>query len=211
MRITCSRCKTVYEADDTIASASGHAVRCTGCGHVWRKAETAPETGRAASTRSEGGNPQEKTDSQLPKRSRPSTAVLQVLREEAEREVKARKDDAKAAQAAPDSESVRHAERPETSRQPAASDRVSTAPRSNASVKNKVGTRTGLGGGTLLSALMILTALASVLVYSFAPQIVQLMPIAEPHLIAYVESANELRAMIKATIGRVLGPPVSGS
>lgn len=204
MRITCSRCKTIYEVDDTIASASGHEVRCTGCGHVWRKAET------AASTRNEGGNPQEKTGSQLPRSSRPSPAVLQVLREEAEREVKARKEDAKATQATPASESVRHAERPETSRQPADSDRVSTAPRS-ASVKNKVGSRTGLGGGTLLSVLMILTASASVLVYSFAPQIVQLMPIAEPYLIVYIESANELRAMIKAMIGRVLGTPVSGS
>jgi len=51
---------------------------------------------------------------------------------------------------------------------------------------------------------MILTALVAVLVYSFAPRILQSLPQAEPQLIAYVELVNELRPRIKGSIEAVI-------
>lgn len=77
----------------------------------------------------------------------------------------------------------------------------------------RTGEASGIGRGAtkLLPGAIVLTALAALLVYSFVPQIVKLMPQTEPLLIVYVENANELRALIKAMIDNVLRVPESNS
>jgi len=124
---------------------------------------------------------------------------LRVLREEAERETKARREEAMAAQVVHGSGSARR-EGGATPMTRAIDGNASGAERRGSSVRKREAYGTRRGTKTLLSGAIVLTALAAMLVYSFAPQIVKLIPETEPHLIVYVEYANELRTLIKELI-----------
>ncbi len=75
MRLICPKCSAQYEIDDSLVPAGGREVECSGCGHVWF------QPGRMAGA--------DLAPAQL---SRPlNESILSVLREEAERELNARK------------------------------------------------------------------------------------------------------------------------
>ncbi|MGB5812451.1 MAG: zinc-ribbon domain-containing protein, partial [Polyangiales bacterium] len=51
MDVTCERCGTEYEFDETLLSARGTSVKCTNCGHVFKVYPRAREDAdRATST-----------------------------------------------------------------------------------------------------------------------------------------------------------------
>ncbi len=75
MRLICPKCSAQYEIDDSLVPAGGREVECSGCGHVWF------QPGRMAGA--------DQAPAQL---SRPlNESILSVLREEAARELNARK------------------------------------------------------------------------------------------------------------------------
>jgi len=56
------------------------------------------------------------------------------------------------------------------------------------------------GGGRLLSRLIILVVIVGVLVYMFAPRIVELVPQSEPYMVQYVDWANGVRTQLNGLI-----------
>jgi len=60
-------------------------------------------------------------------------------------------------------------------------------------------------GSRLLSRLIILGAIIAVLVYMFAPQIINAVPQAEAYLVPYIDWANGLRGQINGLINTVVG------
>ncbi len=190
MQITCPNCAAVYEVDDAVLSNGGRQVRCTNCGQTWQQMPKDAERGETAYRQTGSEQLQNVADPQLT-RSRPSPEVLEVLREEADRETRARREEAKAASAA-DSRRIETGR--ETSAHMSDEDDGRTSQRDE-SDGYMAPTRTR-PAGMLISGLMILSALGVVVVYSYAPQIADAIPQARPQLIAFVERANELRALI---------------
>jgi len=205
MRLTCPKCETDFEVDDTLARNAVNGVHCPSCGAIVREA---PITLK----RAESGIPPG-VDGPRPIRSAPSPEVLRVLREEAARETKARREEAMTAQAALGSDSTRRDGTPKPPKLMARANDVSGSGAERRKDSVRTGEASGIGRGAtkLLPGAIVLTALAALLVYSFVPQIVKLMPQTEPLLIVYVENANELRALIKAMIDNVLRVPESNS
>ena len=58
--------------------------------------------------------------------------------------------------------------------------------------------------GRLIFRLMLLVLVIGILVYVFAPQIVEFVPQTEPYLISYVDWANGLREQINGLVGTVV-------
>lgn len=96
MRLICPNCDAQYEVDAALIPAEGRDVQCSACGHVWFQspdpmdededpAEFAPPVF--------GGEPEEEPepeDPQVLRRHSLDDSMLAVLREEAEREARAR-------------------------------------------------------------------------------------------------------------------------
>ena len=90
MRLTCSNCEAQYEVDGAVIPDDGRDVQCSNCGHTWLQlpeGATATDTeDRAplalATPAAAAGEPRRRTLDE---------AVLDVLREEAEREAEARR------------------------------------------------------------------------------------------------------------------------
>ncbi len=202
MRITCPKCETGFEVDDTLVRNAGNGVHCPSCGAVWREAPITPERIESGIPPGEGGP--------RPIRPAPRPEVLRVLREEAERETRARREEAMTAQAAHGYDSARRGGGPKPTAR-ANDGSGSGAEQREDPVRTGEAPKTRCGATTLLSGTIVLTALAALLIYSFAPQIVKLMPETESLLIVYVDNANELRALIKAMIDSVLGVLESSS
>jgi predicted Zn finger-like uncharacterized protein len=106
MRLVCPTCDAEYEIARTAIPRSGREVECSNCGHSWFQAfaDLTIDEGLADGSHGEGGLADEAVDdeahavgdedgsaSPTPDLTRPlDDAVLDVLRQEAEREVKAR-------------------------------------------------------------------------------------------------------------------------
>lgn len=86
MRLTCPECDARYEVDAALIPPEGRAVECARCGHGWRQPGPAPEPIRL---RDSDLAPRIEADPPPPSMpsARPSAAVLEILREEAEREL----------------------------------------------------------------------------------------------------------------------------
>lgn len=105
MRLICPNCDAQYEVDDAVIPEEGRDVQCSNCGHTWfqhpletaapaEAAAPAPdETPTAAEAESEVAEP---TEPEHPARRELDPSVLGILREEAEREQQARREDAAA-------------------------------------------------------------------------------------------------------------------
>ncbi len=96
MRLICTNCDAQYEVDAAVIPDDGRDVQCSNCGHTWFQmpegAEEA-ETPLALTTPTADSAPDGTAEAAKPERRRRSLddAVLNVLREEAERESQARK------------------------------------------------------------------------------------------------------------------------
>ena len=103
MRLTCPRCGAQYEIDGAEIPAAGRTVECTACGNTWRHV---PDEARplrlvpAAPAPEITGVPEAFDAADRPVLNRPlNESVLSILREEAGREISARRRDAGAADA----------------------------------------------------------------------------------------------------------------
>lgn len=99
MRLGCPKCGALYEIDEGAIPASGREVHCTACDHRWFQhpgtpaAPPAPDRDEVPEPAAPGPAPDARAAE--PPRPRPTDpAVLQILREEASREMEARRRDA---------------------------------------------------------------------------------------------------------------------
>ncbi len=174
-------------------------MRCGNCHHTWHQM---PERGQHEGTmgfpRTMSAIVSEESDSP-PKPKDIDSDVARVLREEAEREIKARLADAESAPTAHGSNKDRSEIDPETSVAMPEPTESGPAPHDEPNNQTK---SAGPNRNLMIPILVVvvLSALGALFVYSFAPQIVQHLPQIEPRITAYVESANELRARINELI-----------
>ena len=146
--------------------------------------------------------PPENTNLQ-PKPREHKPEVIRVLREEAEREIKARKAEAGSAPAMPGSDGEQNTLHPKSSVARAETEKPGTGPHREPDGDLRSSRSTRMLVAALLG-LVVLAAFGAVSVYFFAPQIARYLPEIEPQLIAYVEIANELRARINEFIDRAI-------
>lgn len=97
MRLTCPNCKAQYEVEESVIPEGGRDVQCSACGHTWYQYPLsvalqmrADEIDDAAS---EGPGPQAATTGQGEAQRRLDRSVMDLLREEAERELRERRGD----------------------------------------------------------------------------------------------------------------------
>lgn len=119
MRLVCPNCAAQYDVDDAVIPEAGRDVQCSNCGHGWFQQPAGAEDGRSAAARIAGqpgprrDAPRGDTDpSEAPPAAAPAperqgrraldAAVMDVLREEAEREKAARAAEAPPPPAAPE-------------------------------------------------------------------------------------------------------------
>ena len=97
MRLICPRCGAQYEIDDAAIPAAGRDVECSACEHVWRASRPALPTPRDVTDPDPAGFDPAARPSLNQKL---SDSVLDILREEAARELDARAAERNAARAA---------------------------------------------------------------------------------------------------------------
>ncbi|MGB1236275.1 MAG: zinc-ribbon domain-containing protein, partial [Planktomarina sp.] len=91
MRLTCTNCDARYEVPDDAVPAAGRDVQCSNCGHTW----FAKPKPLGAASRSDDPTPvSEPTPPQRTAAKQPNQDYRDVLRQEAIRELEARKADA---------------------------------------------------------------------------------------------------------------------
>ncbi len=115
MRLVCPNCDAEYEVDSSVIPLAGRDVQCSNCGHTWF--QNAPEVEAAAAEEAALFDPAPPIASPVaspvaapaqpeappsPVRRSIDESVLAVLREEAEREVKARKAEPEVVEVQPD-------------------------------------------------------------------------------------------------------------
>lgn len=96
MRLTCSNCEAQYEVDGAVIPDGGRDVQCSNCGHTWLQlpegaAEDADDRAPLPLETPASAAPALASASPEPRRRTLDEAVLDVLREEAEREAEARR------------------------------------------------------------------------------------------------------------------------
>ena len=94
MRLTCPNCKAQYEVEDSVIPEGGRDVQCSACGHTWYQYPLsmalqmrAEELGEPVEEPAPPAAPQNKAASQR----RLDRSVMDLLREEAEREIRERR------------------------------------------------------------------------------------------------------------------------
>lgn len=243
MRLICPECAAQYEVDQSVIPEAGRDVQCSNCGHTWwqmRDGSTAsdfavedPHEGHedenfdahAQDDAEEESNVAAAAMATVPNRSL-DDAVLDVLREEAEHEAKAREnesgsDDTAADQAATtegtgqpadavDADDTEHGGRPRSSRLPDIDEINSTldgrdAPDEDEDVVHAVADGYRRRKGFRIGFLMM-TAMAAglALIYAYAGVISARIPSLAPTLTAYTENVDQGRvwldnAAVKAT------------
>ena len=212
MRLTCPECGAVYEVPESAIPAGGRDVQCTNCGHGWfhRPGEDEPEEAEVLELDREEEEPLGPPPPVDPR-------LRRVLREEAEREVEARRAEGReggrggprpVGSAHPPHEARRRADPRDLQEQglsPAASWEERRPPRRRR--------RRGFGAGFLV-ALVLAAILAAA--YVFDEELVEAAPsLAEP-MGDYVEAVTQLRLSLDAAARDVaervgtLIPPAQG-
>lgn len=236
MRLTCPNCNAQYEVDDAVIPQGGRDVQCSSCGHTWyqypkdvalemRAAELdeddddddTPAGGRAASAGARAAPRIDKT-------------VLDVLREEADREIAARQRDttgvetqgdlgltrpgrARTAAAEAPRPAADEAEPPESSRRrnllPDIEELTSTlepgSERRGADEAEDLDPTEETRGFRRGLSVMFLIAAALVALYVLAPVIGAQVPVIRGPLTLYVDTIDGLRAMVAGLLRSVIG------
>lgn len=241
MRLVCPNCDAEYEVDASVIPDTGRDVQCSNCGHAWFQQPPEAEAALAAEASLHDApparhDPQERTPSAAigpdPTPAAPSTAapepqrrsidesVLAVLREEAEREVDARRADppaafemqtemglaaghkaiagvaAEAIGADPITKAANRREMLPEIEELNSTLRSSTEKRS-ASAHADIGADTAVApkrsGFRSGFTLMILLAVALAVIYLMAPKLSDQFPAAAPALTSFVSMVDQMR------------------
>ena len=232
MRLTCPNCNAQYEVDDAVIPQGGRDVQCSSCGHTWYQypKEVALEM-RAAEL------DEDDDDEDVAPGARPGTAgrsaapridktVLDVLREEADREIAARKRDGSAIETQGDlgltrPNRGRAAEVPAAGDEPAPEsmrrrnllpdieELTSTlepgSERRGADVVEETDPAEESRGFRRGLSVVFLIAAALVALYVLAPLIVSQLPISQGPLTLYVSTIDGLRAAVSGLLRSVIG------
>lgn len=92
MRLICPNCDAQYEVDSAVLPEGGRDVQCSNCGHTWFQTPSVPTEASAPTEPAPTAEAEAiaARAPEQPKRRQLDEAVLSVLREEAERETRAR-------------------------------------------------------------------------------------------------------------------------
>ena len=202
MRVTCPNCGAVYEVPDGAIPESGRDVQCTSCGHGWFQRPEAREAPRAAEV-IEAEPADEESFAGPPPPVDPR--LRRVLREEAEREVEARRAERRgASRSAEDAHPRRQASRGTGRRaDPRDVDEVGLSrarPRDDGVRRRR---RRGGGGFVLgfLGTLVVAGILAAG--YVFADDVVEAAPSLTEPMAGYVETITRGRLALDAAAAEV--------
>lgn len=233
MRLTCPNCNAQYEIDDGLIPATGRDVQCSNCGHAWFQNPPGRTTvhpdalsteehpvsrGRPAVPAQDTAEPE--APPQRPRRPIDPSA-LDVLREEAERENRARKAEASAVETQPElglpetrsdlaAGAAAGQTRSKRDRLPDIEEINSTlsatsAPRGKSSgeAAKLPPTRQERSRGFRLGfSIVLILATFALLAYSQAAFIAERFPQAAPMLESYVEAVNIARFRLDDLINR---------
>jgi predicted Zn finger-like uncharacterized protein len=197
MLVTCPDCGARYEIDGSLIPPQGRSVQCTACDHVWQQAPA----GAAAA---------ESGDEETP-RPRPPLAddVRTILREEAEREARIRRerglvDVPSAPVLTPAAAIARSRPLGSTGPLPDADAINATLRAASEQAAEAQGRRAHPGRGGFTAGLLVGLALVGLgaLVYANAPRIAETAPAAAPALASYVETLDATRVEIDRAAAR---------
>lgn len=238
MRLTCPNCNAQYEIDEGLIPATGRDVQCSNCGHAWfqnppglavhpdalsTEEQAAPQGARPpASPEQAGATP---APEEQPQRSRRpiDPSALDVLREEAERENRARMAEAAAVETQPElglpetrsdlaAGSAPGQIRSKRDRLPDIEEINSTlsatsAPRgkSKGEAAKLPPTRQERSRGFRLGfAIVLVLATFALLAYSQASVLVERFPQAAPAMESYVDAVNSARFRLDDLVNRIM-------
>ena len=200
MRLGCPNCGALYEVDDSAIPESGREVQCSACDHRWHVAATgdAPDAPRA---------------SDPPRPRAPDPAVLKSLREEAARELSARRrETAGAAGTAPgdagsqDGAGAGAAAPPRRALLPEIDEISPTlhpdraAAGAGSSVRHAPDAPRQRGFATGLAVSLTLSALAAA-AYVWSSDLAAAVPVLGEPLESYVDAVDRLRLAIRSAAG----------
>lgn len=221
MQLTCPACGARYEIDDGLVPPEGRSVQCSVCEHVWREAPGRPPTaarsesspkpeseGRAGPTPTPGPAPGE------PQPQRPPLAdeVRAILREEADREARVRRERG-LVDIRPDPESASPGAGPR--RAPAGPGALPDPDEINQTLRAASQRAAELNRGAVtrparsgfLAGLVVGLCIVGIaaLLYVTAPRIAESVPQSEPALRAYVAAVDDMRAFLDRAVTRAGG------
>lgn len=232
MRLTCPNCSAQYEVDDAVIPEEGRDVQCSNCAHIWVQL---PADGGAASAPpgtsdapgpapqpeaggGEGTRPGAGDDSALEgsepalQRREIDASVLEILREEAAREQRARLADAGAAGVPDDSGPAGMAavtEPPPPARRADLLpdiDEINSSLDPDAGLADAAARRAARRGGFLMGlALVACLAAVALGLYMAAPRIAALHPALDAVMADYVTLIDGARAWLNTVLPEKLG------
>mgnify|MGYP001236180449 CR=1 FL=1 len=179
MRLGCPKCGALYEVDAAAIPETGREVQCSACDHRWFFRATAAKAAEPEAPRARGTDP----------------AVLQILREEAARELAARRREAGHDQV--------EQEKPVTTPVPHAGTRRPLLPEIEGGGEVVVHPMEeerwgGFGVGLVVS--LLLASLAAG-VYIWAADLAEVAPQLADVIGAYVDTVDRARAMVRDWAG----------
>jgi len=198
MRLTCPDCAAQYEVADGAIPEAGRDVQCSNCGHTWF------QQAAGGADPAVGATP---APDPAARRRELDPAIAALLREEAEREVKARQAEedraatARPRRVSPAGTGAGPADAPATSAPHREEPEPMLPPRPGADPGPP--SRGGFRAGFLLTLVAGGLALAA---YGYAPDLARRLPEAAPVLGSYVETVDAGRLWLDDALGGVLGP-----
>ena len=206
MRLSCPSCGAVYEVPDDAIPAGGRDVQCTNCGHTWFHGDAEDDSPAVAPAVVAAPEPATAFDDgpgsgteEAPLRRAPVDPELrQVLREEAEREIEARREEERRRPPVSDPQpqpQPRTGGAPRIDPPPAA--RAGLSPATRRAEPPPRRRRRGGGGGFLAGfVLTLLVAGALAAAYVYDEEVVEASPaLAEP-MAGYVGTVDEARVAV---------------
>ena len=230
MRLICSSCGAVYKVPDTAIPPEGREVQCTNCGHGWfhktPEATEGPEPGTPPAAGSSPRTEPAPEDGSAPRRPPVDPKVRQVLREEADREIEARRREragprpAEPVREAPPTQEPA-ARRASSARiEPPTATAAGLSPAAGAVPPDRRASRRRTGGGFVTGFVLTLVAVGALAAaYVYDEAVVEAAPAAAEPMAGYVAAVDDARVAVNGATRSLVerieallpdGPPAEG-